>query len=148
MYFERLKLATDIRAYLVEPDFHDEVMLNGIVDLLTQANKFDAVETINQLAEDVHQTAIDKGWWEEDRNNGEMIALMHSELSEALEAIRHGNPPDDKIPEFSGAEAELADTVIRILDMCHKRGWRLGEAIIAKMKFNRGREYKHGGKQF
>ncbi|KKL73104.1 hypothetical protein LCGC14_2078290, partial [marine sediment metagenome] len=67
-----------------------------------------------------------------------------SELSEALEAIRHGNPPDDKIPEFNGYEAELADCVIRIMDVAIARNLRVAEAIVAKMAFNEGRPYKHG----
>lgn len=85
-----------------------------------------------------------KGFWGEERNDAEMIALCHSELSEALEALRQGNPPDDKIPEFSGAEAELADCLIRIFDMCHGRGWRLAEAVLTKMEYNAGRPYRHG----
>ena len=73
---------------------------------------------------------------------------MHSELSEALEGIRHGNPPSDKIPAFSAAEEELADTIIRIMDLAQKRGWRIAEAITAKALFNQGRSHKHGGKEF
>ena len=96
----------------------------------------------------IHKTAVEKGWWENPRSDGELIALIHSELSEALEALRHGNPPDDKVPEFNGAEAEMADTIIRIMDMGQARGWRIGEAIVAKMAFNRTRPVKHGGKKF
>jgi NTP pyrophosphatase (non-canonical NTP hydrolase) len=72
---------------------------------------------------------------------------MHSELSEALEAIRHGNPPDDKIPAFSGLEAELADVIIRIMDTAAHKQLRIGEAIIEKIRFNRTRPYRHGGKK-
>ncbi len=100
------------------------------------------------VSSQVHETAKSKGWWDADRNNGEALCLIHSEVSEALEALRVGNPPDDKIPEFSGAEAELADVVIRIMDLSHARGWNVGAAIIAKMEMNKGREKMHGGKKF
>jgi NTP pyrophosphatase (non-canonical NTP hydrolase) len=104
------------------------------------------IQAFNRTAENIHAWAKRKGFWEDgqDRNDGEMIALMHSELSEALEAIRHGNPPDDKLPEFSGVEAELADVIIRIMDTASARGWRVAEALVAKMAYNEGRPYKHG----
>lgn len=112
---------------------------------IVQAEKFRAGFKVVQR--DVHANAVEKGFWEGERNDGELIALMHSELSEALEALRHDNPPDDKIPEFSGEEAELADTIIRIMDYAEAKGLRIPEAILAKMEYNAGRGHKHG-KQF
>ncbi len=96
------------------------------------------------LQKDVHDLAKEKKWWDEDRSDGELIALSHSELSEGLEALRKGNPESKKIPGNCHAVEELADCVIRICDMCEKRGWDLGKAILEKHKFNHSRPDKHG----
>jgi len=106
------------------------------------------VKQFNEMAEVVGFIAESHGWWEKERNEGELIALIHSELSEALEALRHGNPASDHIPEFSGVEEEYADVIIRIMDHAKAKGYRVAEALVEKVKFNHLREYMHGGKKF
>ena len=98
----------------------------------------------------IHDTAKEHGWWSDDctRNKGESIALMHSELSEGLEALRYGNPVSDHIPPFKLIEEELADTIVRILDFSAGFGYDTIGALIAKMEFNKTRPHKHGGKEF
>ena len=106
------------------------------------------VEAFNEVAHEVHRNAVEHGWWEKERNDGEMIALMHSELSEALEFMRDGNPRSDHIPTHSGVSEEFADVIIRIMDTAHKRNYSVAGAILAKMVYNEGRPRKHGHKAF
>ena len=99
----------------------------------------------------VYRTAVEHGWYDDPTlqfNDGEKIALMHSELSEALDALRHGDPPDSHIPAFKGTEAELADVIIRIMDYAQHKGLDVAGAIVAKARYNDARPYKHGGKKF
>lgn len=131
----------------------DKILANDVKELAaatgvqSHSSLFELIFT--QVQKEVHATAVEKGWWDGgDRNDGEQIALMHSELSEALEALRHGNKSDDHIPEFLGTEAEFADVIIRIMDLSERRGWRIAAAIEAKRKYNAGRPVRHGGKRF
>jgi NTP pyrophosphatase (non-canonical NTP hydrolase) len=105
------------------------------------------VRAFNAVADSVHSTTVAKGFWPEDkstRNKGEAIMLMVTELAEGVEALRHGNPPDDKVPQFSGEAAELADCIIRIMDYAQGFGVPVAEALVAKAKMNTGRGHKHG----
>ena len=106
---------------------------------------------INEFAQEVHQNAVTHGWWETERDPAEIIALIHSEWSEALEEYRMGFGPDliypgkDGKPE--GIAVELADAMIRILDYCACTGIDIEEALKLKHAYNKGRPYRHGGKK-
>lgn len=105
--------------------------------------------TIEELVDDSYTRSVRKGWYD----NGsppipERLALIHSEVSEALESHRNNEPflwfRDDGKPE--GIAAELADVYIRIADMCGQLGIDLEEAIRLKAAYNETRPHRHGGK--
>ena len=108
------------------------------------------IESFNCMAEKVHECAVDEGFWIEgtNRNFGEMVALVHSELSEALECARMGNPSDKNISEMGGVEVQLSDAIGYLMDMAVGYGFNLAEALLRKQKFNESRGLKHGGKEF
>ena len=97
---------------------------------------------LDEFSEEVRQNAENHGC--SNMTDERYIVLMHTELSEAIEALRIGNPKSEKIPEFSLVEEELADVLIRVLDYAKVRGYNVGGAMIAKARYNLGRPHKHG----
>lgn len=162
-----------------------EVVEGSVMDVVDKNEPFDQTEfaiQLNSYAQSVHRCAVDHGWWGGgpdlpmgliDRNMGEMIALMHSELSEALEEYRDNKPylyyvcdpplnsgytgiqtwegpPNlsgtDLLGKPEGLAAEFADVIIRILDTCAKMDIPITEALLRKHEYNLTRPYRHGGK--
>ena len=110
----------------------------------------DAPRSLRSLQAMAHEVAVNAGWWERERELPEMLALMHSELSEALEAYRDSGDVEKQWlssegkPE--GVRYELADAVIRVMDYCERMGWDLETLIHVKSGYNATRERRHGGK--
>lgn len=128
-----------------KPDDH-KLMYNGLV-------------MAQQLS---HTIANNAGWYNDpntgeviERNFGEVIALMHSELSEALEAHRKGKQFDDKLTDKDAIAVELADCIIRIMDTASALNLNIADAYLSKCRYNMEREdhklenrAKQGGKRY
>jgi len=112
---------------------------------------------LNNLSKTIFETNLNVGWWtHEDVINlsknhesnkysketstliASKLALIHSEVSEALEGMRKGLK-DDHLPHRDMIEVELADTMIRIFDLAGYMNLDLGGAIIEKFKYNQTR---------
>lgn len=74
-----------------------------------------------------------------ERNTGELIALMHSELSEMLEGVRK-NAMDSHLPLRRAEEVELADLIIRALDYAAYRKLDISAAVREKLQYNASRK--------
>ena len=95
-------------------------------------------ENLNKLAKHCYNEAKQAGWHDTPREDGMMIALIHSEISEALEELCK-NQMDDHLPHRPMAEVELADALIRILDFVGMRGYDLGGVVQERLDYNRTR---------
>jgi NTP pyrophosphatase (non-canonical NTP hydrolase) len=96
---------------------------------------------LDAIIRDVHDTARSKGWYDTPVPLPVHLALIHSEVSEALQADRKGE----------GAEhvaEELADVMIRVMDTAAAHGLDLAGALLTKMERNKARPYRHGGRRY
>lgn len=125
----------------------------------------------NQVARGVHNNACQKGFWDKrqqltaavnsscgagsaesghvhDLIAAQCLALITTEIGEATDALRAGNPYEQGLEGVRAVEAELADVVIRIMDTAAAFRWDVAGAIVKKIKFNASRPRMHGGKRF
>lgn len=129
---------------------------------------------LTEFAKEVHQNAVDHGWWEKEVSFGEIVALCHSELSEALQEYRENMPMEYRRCMFNkdvceqkacvayetggcdgnlildkpeGVAVELADCILRILDYCGKESIDIEKILLDKHDYNKSRPYRHGGKR-
>lgn len=113
-----------------------------------------ATLTIGDLQRVIHRQNCDMGWWDKPREDGTLLMLIVSEVSEAMEGARK-NLMDDHLPHRKMEEVELADTVIRILDYAQAKGYDIAGALAEKVIYNRTRadhqrenREKENGKKF
>jgi NTP pyrophosphatase (non-canonical NTP hydrolase) len=106
------------------------------------------MKSLHAMAVEVRELNTDKGWWPNDNSFGDYVALLHSEVSEALEAFRTWRLAPTAIMggKLEGVGCELADVLIRLVDMANAYGIDLEAEYNRKMAYNRTRAYRHGGK--
>ena len=101
----------------------------------------DAIFTLNALRDLCHHHSVTAGWWdplgspEAKYETPLKIALIHSEVSEALEGFRK-NINDTHLTDRPMAEVELADALIRIFDLAGRHGFDVGGALVEKLAYN------------
>ncbi|KKM97749.1 hypothetical protein LCGC14_1164920 [marine sediment metagenome] len=111
---------------------------------------------INELIAQAHETALKKGWWDDDPPTMSKLMLIVTEVAEAAEELRDGVAEANgydviNYEHVSGAKpegfsTELADILIRVADLCGRYNIDLDRALEVKMAYNRTRPYRHGGK--
>ena len=132
----------------------------------------ESTRLLNELAKAAHENAVEKGWWKKDQPFPEILALIHSEVSEALEEYRDGHKPneiyyrhfglhstsqypmtgylaenEERQPyKPEGVPIELADIIIRILSYAGYKNIDIAAAVHVKMEYNKTRPHMHGGK--
>lgn len=97
--------------------------------------------TLNEVAKRAHETAKAKGFWDGDAGDVcKKLLLIHAEVSEAVEEFRRG--------DTVRMQTELADVLIRTLDLMHYTTCSIEQTVRVKMDLNDNRPHMHGGKRF
>ena len=115
------------------------------------SNHADFIRFFSLVSDNANINARRHGFWDVSQKDTTFyklsrIALMHSELIKCVEGIRK-NLSDDHLPKRSMEVAELADTIIRIMDYASGYDLPLAEVIIDKMTYNSKRPHMHGDKK-
>ena len=125
---------------------------NGYI--ITTHDYLHAAREIRKLVELCHGSAKAAHWWDKERNVPEMLCLIHSEISEAMEGYRKDRW-DEHLPKRKSIEVELADALVRIFDLAGGLNLSLGEAFAEKICYNQDRRdhtlkerMAAGGKRF
>ena len=112
----------------------------------SEDEKVRLAQAINEVAALCYNGSAKSGWWTNletgeplERNRGEMMCLMHSEISEAMEGMRK-NLMDEHLPHRKMEEVEMADVIVRVGDYCGGFSLDLGGALIEKLEYNAHRE--------
>jgi len=142
--------------YKMRRVFHDKehVAASDIREgTASQLNPFydkEFLKAYRRVAEQQYSINASKGFWDDPNlaHPAIQIAKLHSEISEALECLRFGNPPDKNIRHYGGVDVQLSDALGILMGMEVGHGYKISEALLHKQYFNVGRERMHGGKEF
>lgn len=109
--------------------------------------------TLKEWQKEVWQVADEHGWHQEEATIGDRLALIHAEISEALEEYRDGKMnlyfewDKSVIQKPEGFGIELADAIIRILHLAEIEGLDMDYLVTLKNAYNKTRPFRHGGKK-
>lgn len=135
-------------------EFIKKFVENDFIVVPTDMYQIKTENDINNLVNKIYQQNVFAGWHSKPREIGTCLMLIVSEIAEAMEGDRK-SLMDDHLPHRSMLEVELADAVIRIMDLSGREGLDLGGAIVEKLEYNKTRadhklenREKEGGKKY
>ena len=119
--------------------------IKNTINLEETGTEMSASEVLNYIAFDISELARNNGFTH--TNMAQSLCLIHSEVSEALECLRTKEGQEvrsEKIEDHTKFAEELADIIIRTLDLASYCGIDIGSAVFDKHAYNKGRPWKHG----